>query len=105
MASQLTLYTAKTCPYAHRVELALEESGLQYTSFEIDLQNKPEWYAPRVNPVSKVPAITYGGPIVPPDNPSPESTKLAESLVLLEFIADLSKPGNLLPTDPVLRAK
>ncbi|KAG5351784.1 IN2-1 like protein [Termitomyces sp. T112] len=105
MAPQLTLYTAKTCPYAHRTELALEESGLQYTSFEIDLQNKPEWYAPRVNPVSKVPAITYGGPIVPPDNPSPESTKLAESLVLLEFIADIAEPGTLLPTDPVLRAK
>ncbi|KAG6899649.1 hypothetical protein C0993_008329 [Termitomyces sp. T159_Od127] len=53
----------------------------------------------------KVPAITYGGPIVPPDNPSPESIKIAESLVILEFIADISKPGTLLPTDPVLRAK
>ena len=53
----------------------------------------------------KVPAMTYGGPIVPPDDPSPESIKLAESLVLLEFIADIATPGTLLPTDPVLRAK
>ncbi|KAG6884106.1 hypothetical protein C0992_006989, partial [Termitomyces sp. T32_za158] len=53
----------------------------------------------------KVPAITYGGPIVPPENPSPESIKLAKSLVLLEFFADISKPDTLLPTDPVLRAK
>ncbi|KAG6875206.1 hypothetical protein C0993_010363, partial [Termitomyces sp. T159_Od127] len=86
-------------------ELALEESGLQYTRFEIDLQNKPEWYVPKVNPASKVPAIAYGGPIVPPNEPSPESVKLSESLILVEFIADLSAPGKLLPTDPVLRAK
>ncbi|KAG6820214.1 hypothetical protein H0H93_003868 [Arthromyces matolae] len=98
MSPQITLYTAKT-------EIALAESGLEFTRFEIDLQNKPEWYAPRVNPASKVPAIAYGGPAVAPDDPSPESTKLAESLVLLEFIADLAKPGTLLPTDPVLRAK
>ncbi|KAG6843460.1 hypothetical protein H0H93_000918, partial [Arthromyces matolae] len=86
-------------------EIALAESGLEFTGFEIDLQSKPEWYATRVNPASKVPAIAYGGPVVAPDDPSPESTKLAESLVLLEFIADLSTPGTLLPTDPVLRAK
>ncbi|KAG6816134.1 hypothetical protein H0H87_008446 [Tephrocybe sp. NHM501043] len=101
--NQITLYTAKICPYAHRAELALEESKLPYTRFEIDLTNKPEWYAPRVNPASKVPAIAYGGPAVAPDEPSPDSEKLAESLVLLEFIADLS--GNLLPADPVKRAK
>lgn len=47
--------------------------------------------------------MAYGGPNVPADQPSPESTKIAESLVLLEFVADLS--GNLLPKDPVLRAK
>ncbi|KAG6871332.1 hypothetical protein C0995_005968 [Termitomyces sp. Mi166 len=95
---QITLYTAKA-------ELALEESGLPYTRFEIDLQNKPEWYAPKVNPANKVPTIAYGGPIVPPNEPSPESTKLSESLILVEFIADLSAPGKLLPTDPILRAK
>ncbi|KAG6916933.1 hypothetical protein DXG01_004620 [Tephrocybe rancida] len=99
MAPQLTLYTAKRT----QTELALEESKLQYTRFEIDLQNKPEWYAPQVNPASKVPAIAYGGPVVSPDQPSPESEKLAESLVLLEFIADIS--GKLLPSDAVLRAK
>lgn len=38
-----------------------------------------------------------------PDDPSPDSVKIAESLVLLEFVADLS--GSLLPKDPALRAK
>ncbi|KAG5644886.1 hypothetical protein DXG03_007438, partial [Asterophora parasitica] len=85
------------------VELALEEAGISYSRFEIDLQNKPEWYAPLVNPASKVPAIAYGGPPVDPSQPSPESEKIVESLVLLEFVADIS--GKLLPQDPVQRAK
>ena len=39
--------------------------------------------------------MTYGGPRIDPTNPSPESFKLAESLVLLEFIADLFPSANL----------
>ncbi|PCH44668.1 hypothetical protein WOLCODRAFT_139133 [Wolfiporia cocos MD-104 SS10] len=105
MAQQLTLYTAKICPYAHRVELALEEAKANYTKYQIDLSNKPSWYAPQVNPASKVPAIAYGGPQVPPDQPSPDSTKIAESLILVEFVADLYPHAHLLPSDPVLKAK
>ncbi|RPD53469.1 glutathione S-transferase C-terminal-like protein [Lentinus tigrinus ALCF2SS1-7] len=105
MPESITLYTAKVCPYAQRAEIALAEAKAPFTRYEIDLQNKPEWYAPKVNPASKVPAIAYGGPAVPPDQPSPDSIKLAESLVLVEFIADLYPNAHLLPSDPVLRAK
>ena len=55
--------------------------------------------------MSQIPAITYGGPKVSPDTPSDESTKLAESLIILEFLADLFPESNLLPKDPVQRAK
>lgn len=58
-----------------------------------------------MNPASKVPAIAYGGPPVPPDQPSPESVKLAESLILVEFVADLYPESHLLPADPVQRAR
>ncbi|EJF56550.1 hypothetical protein DICSQDRAFT_71278 [Dichomitus squalens LYAD-421 SS1] len=105
MPEQITLYTAKVCPFAHRAELALAEAKVPFTRYEIDLQNKPEWYAPKVNPASKVPAIAYGGPQVPPDQPSPESVKLAESLVLAEFIGDLFPESGILPKDPVKRAQ
>ncbi|KAJ8514433.1 hypothetical protein ONZ45_g8028 [Pleurotus djamor] len=105
MPEILTLYTAKICPYAHRVELALAEANAQFTRYEIDLQNKPEWYAPKVNPASKVPAVAYGGTPAPADQPSPDSEKIAESLVLLEFVADLYPNSGLLPKDPVIRAK
>uniref|UniRef100_A0A8H7XIM3 GST N-terminal domain-containing protein n=1 Tax=Psilocybe cubensis TaxID=181762 RepID=A0A8H7XIM3_PSICU len=105
MPETITLYTAKICPWAHRTELALKESKLPYKRYEIDLSNKPEWYAPKINPASKVPAIAYGGPDVAPENPSPDSQKIAESYVLLELFADLSTEVPLLPKDPILRAK
>ncbi|KAH9932321.1 glutathione S-transferase [Fomitopsis serialis] len=105
MPETITLYTAKICPYAQRAELALEEAKADYTKYQIDLQNKPEWYAPKVNPASKVPALAYGGPAVPADQPSPESVKLAESLILVEFVADLYPHAHLLPSDPVQKAR
>lgn len=55
--------------------------------------------------VFQVPAIAYGGPKVSPDQPSPESTKLVESLVLVELFADLFPESGILPKDPILRAK
>ncbi|KAF8811930.1 hypothetical protein BYT27DRAFT_7088444, partial [Phlegmacium glaucopus] len=77
---------------------------LAYKRFEIDLKNKPEWYAPKVNPASKVPALTHGGPDVAPDTPSPASQKLTESAVLLDLLQILLQNPNYSP-DPILRAK
>ncbi|KAM5541844.1 hypothetical protein V8D89_004573 [Ganoderma adspersum] len=105
MSQQITLYSAKICPFAHRAEIALAEAKAPFTRYEIDLQNKPEWYAPKVNSASKVPAIAYGGPTVPADQPSPESAKIAESLVLVEFVGDLFPASGIVPADPVARAQ
>ncbi|KAG9102299.1 hypothetical protein FRC06_002144 [Ceratobasidium sp. 370] len=100
-----TLSAWQYCPFAQRTVIALQEAKADYTKYEVDLTNKPEWYAPKVNPASKVPAIAYGGPKVDPTNPSPDSVKLAESLILLEFIADLFPNSGLLSSDPVERAQ
>ncbi|KAB5592569.1 hypothetical protein CTheo_3964 [Ceratobasidium theobromae] len=93
--------------HEHRktTRIALEEAGAQYINYEIDLSNKPEWYITKVNPASKVPAIAYGGPLTDPDKPSDQSVKLAESAVLLEFIADLYPQAGLMPPTPVERAQ
>ncbi|KAJ7598411.1 glutathione S-transferase [Mycena floridula] len=88
-----------------KVELALAEANTKFSRYEIDLKNRPNWYAPKINSASKVPAIAYGGPSVSPDQPSPESEKIAESLILVEFVADLYPDSHLLPKDPVQRAK
>ncbi|RPD56553.1 hypothetical protein L226DRAFT_520434 [Lentinus tigrinus ALCF2SS1-7] len=104
---QITFYTSPYSPYTHRVHIALEEAKLQVAKYEIDLRpgHKPAWFTAKVNSLGLVPAFTYGGPNVPPDQPSSESAKLSESLVLLEFIADLRPNAGLLPSDPELRAK
>ncbi|KAH9016121.1 hypothetical protein EDB85DRAFT_2021780 [Lactarius pseudohatsudake] len=91
--------------YTAKVEFAFQEAKADVTRYSIDLANKPEWYASRVNPASKVPALVYGSPKSDPENPSPESAKIAESLVILEFIADLYPDSGLLPKDPVERAR
>ncbi|OJT05073.1 hypothetical protein TRAPUB_4138 [Trametes pubescens] len=88
-----------------QVQIALDEAGAEYSLFQVDvIRNKPDWYK-HVNPLGKVPALTFGGPYVPPDEPSPESEKLVESLALLEFVADVFPESGLLPADPVLRAR
>ena len=47
----------------------------------------------------------YGSPGSDPEHPSAESAKIAESLVLLEFVADLYPDSGLLPKDSVQRAR
>lgn len=54
---------------------------------------------------NKVPAIAYGGPETSPEDPSPSSHKIAQSLVLLEFIADLYPDSPIRPKDPITCAK
>ncbi|KAF9788644.1 hypothetical protein BJ322DRAFT_1050249 [Thelephora terrestris] len=105
MVDQLTLYSAKFCPFSQRAELALKEAKIPHKKFHIDLKDKPEWYAPKVNPASKVPAVTYGGPDVHPSDPSPESAKITESLVLIQFFADLAPESDLLPKDALGKAR
>lgn len=76
----LLLYSARICPWAQRATLALQETGLPHSIYEIDLQvrsfwtaskeihcltspacaslltqNKPSWYNSKINPASKVP--------------------------------------------------
>ncbi|KAG1870801.1 thioredoxin-like protein [Suillus subluteus] len=105
MSEQLTLYLYKLSPYSQKIELALTEANAPHRTYQVDLFNKPEWFASKVNPVGKVPVVTYGGPNVEPNDPSPLSAKIAESNVILEFLADLYPDSGLLPKDPVLRAK
>ncbi|KAI0714528.1 thioredoxin-like protein [Earliella scabrosa] len=102
---QITLYKLPISHYAYRVVLALEEAGATYTSYDVDIHGNYAWFKAIVNPAGQVPALTYGGPKTAPGEPSPESAKVAESLVILEFIADLFPERGLMPADPVGRAR
>ncbi|TBU33386.1 thioredoxin-like protein [Dichomitus squalens] len=102
---RIQFYTAPYSPYSHRVRLALDEAGADYLAYEFpNTRTKPDWYY-QINPRGRIPSIAYGGPDVPPEEPSPESAKLTESLALIEFIADIFPDSGLLPKDPILRAK
>ena len=104
----------------------MEEARADYIVYEIKPHDQPDWFRTKVSPLGKVrvvricpypdadsaplwplqiPVITFGGPDVPPDQPSAESVKLFESLPLLEFCVDVFPEANFLPADPVLRAK
>ncbi|KAI0654854.1 thioredoxin-like protein [Cubamyces menziesii] len=102
---QITFYGNAYSPFSHRVQIALEQAKADYSRVSINLLEKPAWFAEKVNPVGKVPATTYGGPKSAPESPSPEAAKINESLVILEFLADLFPEAHLLPSDPVLRAQ
>ncbi|KAH9910464.1 uncharacterized protein BXZ73DRAFT_18003, partial [Epithele typhae] len=91
--------------YAHRVHLALDEVKAEYVTHNIDLQAKPAWFLEKINPEGTIPALSYG-PKCAPDDPSPEAAAIPESLVILEFLADLFPNGGILPpNDPVARAR
>ncbi len=75
---------------------AYEDGTLEHV--EIDLQNKPDWYASKVNPASKVPVIRVG------EEGAPGTLNIPESAVDLELVADLYPEKKLSPEDPVKRA-
>ncbi|KAI0747099.1 thioredoxin-like protein [Daedaleopsis nitida] len=103
---QITLYGDFYSPFVHRVQIALEDAKAEYTLYPISPMHKPSWFVSKVNPTTtKIPAMTYGGPKTSPDEPSPESVKLTESLVMVEFIAELFPESKLHPADLVKRAQ
>ncbi|TFY78989.1 hypothetical protein EWM64_g5022 [Hericium alpestre] len=83
---------------------SMRRDGLRggwYTTGQISdrLAQQARVVASRVNPAGKVPAIAYVA------RPSLDSIKLTESLVLVEFVADLYPNSTLLLRDPVRRAQ
>jgi glutathione S-transferase len=52
MLTEKNSYTSRYCPWAHRVQIALAELGLEYEEVLIDLKKpREEWYL-KINPVS-----------------------------------------------------
>jgi glutathione S-transferase len=88
----LTLYTFKLCPFAHRVRIALAEKGLNHEQIEIDLKNKPAGFA-EISPLGRVPLLVHG------------KSKIWESAVILEYLQDAFPNASLMPEDPADRAK
>ncbi|KAJ6261450.1 hypothetical protein Dda_4120 [Drechslerella dactyloides] len=89
----ITLYSNPGCPYVHRVFTALHELNLPFNRVFIDLETpRPDWYL-KINPRGTVPALSFTSP----EYNGGAVTIVNESLVILQFLADLV-PGKLLPS-------
>src|ERR1700692_1889420 len=91
MAARLKLISHKLCPYVQRAVIALTEKGVAFERIDIDLANKPDWFA-AISPLGKTPVLQVGG--VP----------IFESAVILEYLEE-TQPKPLHPADPLTRAE
>ncbi len=88
----IELFSARVCPFAHRSRLALMEKNLPFELIEIDLNDKPAWYA-EVHPGGAVPALRQGDFL------------LRESLIINEYVNELANEPALLPASVRQRAE
>ena len=91
----IDLYTAAT-PNGHKISIALEELGLQYTLHQLDLsvnEQKEPWFL-AINPNGRIPAIV---------DRANNNFAVFESGAILIYLAE--KTGRLMPADADGRSK
>lgn len=92
MELDLELISFKLCPFVQRSVIMMLHKDVPHRITFIDLSDPPEWFHD-LSPTGAVPVMKVNG-----------DTVLFESAVIAEFI-DEATPGNVQPTDPLLRAK
>ena len=88
----MVLYSGTTCPFSHRCRFVLFEKGMDFEIRDIDLYNKPEDIAV-MNPYGQVPILVERDLI------------LYESNIINEYIDERFPHPQLMPADPVMRAR
>ena len=88
----MTLYSGTTCPFSQRCRIVLYEKGMDFQIVDVDLYNKPEDLAV-MNPYNRVPVLAERDLI------------LYESNIINEYIDDRFPHPQLMPADPVMRAR
>ncbi|WP_333839073.1 glutathione S-transferase N-terminal domain-containing protein [Pelomicrobium sp.] len=88
----MRLYSGTTCPFSHRCRIVLYEKGMDFEIIDVDLYNKPEDLAV-MNPYNQVPVLVDRDLI------------LYESNIINEYIDDRFPHPQLMPADPVMRAR
>ena len=96
MVAALKLISHTLCPYVQRAVIALTEKGVPFERIDIDLANKPDWFA-KISPLGKVPLLLVGG--------DDGEVALFESNVICEYIEDTQGGAKLHPQDPLTRAQ
>lgn len=88
----MQLYSGTTCPFSQRCRFVLFEKGMDFEIRDIDLYNKPEDIAV-MNPYGQVPILVERDLI------------LYESNIINEYIDERFPHPQLMPADPIMRAR
>jgi len=88
----MVLYSGTTCPFSQRSRFVLFEKGMDFEIRDIDLYNKPEDIAV-MNPYGQVPILVE------------RDLVLYESNIINEYIDERFPHPQLMPADPVMRAR
>ncbi|MFN7207809.1 MAG: glutathione S-transferase N-terminal domain-containing protein, partial [Burkholderiales bacterium] len=88
----MVLYSGTTCPYSQRCRLVLFEKGMDFEIRDVDLFNKPEDISV-MNPYGQVPILVERD-LIP-----------SESNLIKDYIDARSPHPQLMPPDPVQRAR
>jgi glutathione S-transferase len=95
--ADLTLVSHHLCPYVQRAVVALNEKGVAFERFDVDLASKPAWFQ-AISPLGKVPLLKVA-------RPGGGDVVLFESAVICEFIEETQVGAPLHPSDPIARAE
>src|ERR1700738_5045713 len=88
----MTLYSGITDPFSHRCRIVLYEKGMDFEIIDVDLMNKPQDLAV-MNPYNRLPVLVERDLI------------LYESNIINEYIDERFPHPQLMPADPVMRAR
>jgi len=88
----MTLYSGSTDPYSHRCRIVLFEKDMDFEIIDVDMHNKPEEIA-SISPSGKMPVLVERDLI------------LTESNIINEYIDERFPHPQLMPPDPVMRAR
>ena len=88
----MTLYSGSTDPYSHRCRIVLFEKDMDFEVIDVDMHNKPEEVA-SISPTGKMPVLVE------------RDLVLTESNIINEYIDERFPHPQLMPPDPVMRAR
>ena len=88
----MTLYSGSTDPYSHRCRIVLFEKDMDFEIIDVDMHNKPEEIA-SISPSGKMPVLVE------------RDLVLTESNIINEYIDERFPHPQLMPPDPVMRAR
>ncbi len=88
----MTLYSGTTDPFSQRCRFVLFEKGMDFQIIDVDLYNKPEDIAV-MNPYNQVPILVE------------RDLVLYESNIINEYIDERFPHPQLMPADPIMRAR